>query len=450
MSTPGHIVHGTWRRPTGRQVEFNDLDFWVELARTLERGKFESIFFADIIGLYNAYEGGTDAFVEAGVGIPSNDPSALVSALAYATDHLGVAFTASVVQEHPFSFARRISTLDHLTKGRVAWNIVTNVLSNAARNFGFDDLTEHDERYRWADEYVDVAYKLWEGSWEDDALAVDRESGVYAHPDKVHKINHEGPRYKVEGPHLVSPSPQRSPFLFQAGASPAGRAFAARNAEAVFLLSASPEQVAADIADIRGQAAAAGRNPEDLVFFQGLQFVVASTDEEARHKAAELDTWIDSYAQLAHMAGVANVDFGGLELNTPLHDVKADGLQSIIDWVKAGVTDREATLEDLGRYLATSNRLTGSPQTIADELQHWHDAGIDGVLVMNNEIPGTYDDFVDYVVPELQKRGLSQTEYRPGTLRQRILGKGDHLADTHPASAYRGAFTTPGSLDIRN
>ncbi|MDQ1128268.1 NtaA/DmoA family FMN-dependent monooxygenase [Microbacterium sp. SORGH_AS_0888] len=350
QNTPGHVVHGTWRRLTGRQADANDLRLWVELARTLERGTFDAIFFADIIGLYNAHKGGTRKFIQSGVGIPANDPAALVSALAYATEHLGIAYTSSILQEHPFSFARRISTLDHLTQGRVAWNIVTNTLSNAARNFGYDDLTEHDERYRWADEYVDVVYKLWEGSWEDDALVIDRENGVFNDPDKVHRINHEGPRYRVEGPHLVSPSPQRSPFLFQAGASPAGRDFAARNAEAVFLTSANVETIAEDAADFRRRAAAYGRDGSDIKLFQGLQFVVASTDEEARRKAAEIDEWIDGEAQLAQMGGVAGVDFGDFELDSPIGEVKAEGMQSIIDWVNAGTKGREATVGDLGRF----------------------------------------------------------------------------------------------------
>jgi long-chain alkane monooxygenase len=210
MNTTGHIIQGTWRRPTAHQTDFNDLHHWVGLAQTLERGKFDAIFFADVVGLYAPYRGDERKYFEAGLQVPSNDPSVLASAIAYATEHLGIAFTASILQEHPFNFARRISTLDHASKGRIAWNIVTNYLPNASRNFGLDGLTAHDERYAWADEYVDVTYKLWEGSWEEDALLQNRETGIYADFDKVHKINHEGPRYQVEGPHLVSPSPQRT------------------------------------------------------------------------------------------------------------------------------------------------------------------------------------------------------------------------------------------------
>ncbi len=276
----------------------------------------------------------------------------LASAIAYATEHLGIAYTASILQEHPFNFARRVSTLDHASKGRVAWNIVTNYLPNASRNFGLEGLTKHDERYAWADEYVDVTYKLWEGSWEEDALVQDRESGIHAHYDKVHRINHEGPRYKVEGPHLVSPSPQRTPLLFQAGASEAGRSFAARNAEAVFIQAPTLEAAARDTGDIRSRAVAAGRQADDLKFFQGLYVVPASTEEEARRKAAELDEWIDYDAQLSHMSGAVGVDFGHDDLDTPVGEIRTEGVQSIVGWIHDLVTDRPATLRDVAHFTA--------------------------------------------------------------------------------------------------
>src|SRR4051794_5777247 len=314
MNTTGHIIQGTWRRPTARQADFNDLEHWVGLVRTLERARFDAIFFADVVGLYAPYRDDERKYFEAGLQVPSNDPSVLASALAYVTEHLGIAFTASILQEHPFNFARRISTLDHATRGRIAWNIVTNYLPNASRNFGLDGLTKHDERYAWADEYVDVTYKLWEGSWDEDALVQDRETGVHADYDKIHRIDHEGPRYRVQGPHLVSPSPQRTPLLFQAGASEAGRTFAAKNAEAVFIVAPNVEAAARDTADIRGRAVLRGRSPEDVKFFQGLHFVVGSTEEEAKRRSAELDEWIDQDAQLSHMSGAVGIDFGHEDL----------------------------------------------------------------------------------------------------------------------------------------
>ena len=440
MNTTSHIVQGTWRRPSARQADFNDLDHWVNLAKTLERGRFDAIFFADVVGVYPPHRGDQRKFFEAGIQVPSNDPSALVSALAYVTENLGIAYTSSVLQDHPFHFARRISTLDHLTKGRVAWNIVTNYLPNASRNFGLEGLTAHDDRYAWADEYVDVTYKLWEGSWDDDALVQDRESGLHADFDKVHTIDHVGPRYSVEGPHLVAPSPQRTPLLFQAGASEAGRTFAAKNAEAVFLQSATVEAAARDTADIRARAVQHGRSADDLKFFLGRSVVPASTEEEAKRKAAEIDEWIDYEGHLAHFAGSIGVDVGDADLDTPIGELETEGLQSALGWIKDLVPDRPATLRDAAHLLSTNGRIVGTPEQIADQFEKFQAAGIDGFNLMNVEIPGSYEDFIDHVTPVLQERGLAQREYTPGTLRNKLFGRGDRLPDTHPAARYRGAF----------
>jgi len=203
----------------------------VGLAKVLERGRFDFIVFADVIGLYGDYGGSYEKYVQAGLQIPSNDPSVIAPAIAYNTTDLGIATTSSVIREHPFNFARKMSTLDHASSGRIAWNIVTNAQANGARNFGYERLEEH-ERYRWADEYVDVTYKSWEGSWDDE-------------------VNHSGKRYQVEGPHLVAPSPQRTPVLFQAGSSSAERDFAARNAEAQFIISPGPDKARELIDDAR-------------------------------------------------------------------------------------------------------------------------------------------------------------------------------------------------------
>jgi FMN-dependent oxidoreductase (nitrilotriacetate monooxygenase family) len=441
MNTPSHIIQGTWRRPSARQTDFNDLDHWVNLAKTLERGKFDAIFFADVIGVYPPYGGDQRKYFEAGVQVPSNDPATLASALAYVTENLGIAFTSSVLQDHPFSFARRMSTLDHLTKGRVAWNIVTNYLPNASRNFGLPGLTDHDERYAWADEYVDVTYKLWEGSWEEGALLQNRETGVHADYDKVHTIDHVGPRYSVEGPHLVSPSPQRTPLLFQAGTSEVGRTFAAKNAEAVFLQSATLDAAARDTSDIRARAVTHGRRPEDIKFFLGRYVVPASTEEEAKRKAAEIDEWVDYDGQLSHFAGSIGVDFGGLDLDTPVGELETNGLKSAVGWISDLVTDRPATLRDVAHFLSTNGRIVGTPEQIADTFAQFQAAGIDGFNLINVEIPGTYEDFIDHVSPVLQKRGLQQSEYTSGTLRNKLFGRGDRLPETHPAAHYRAAFT---------
>ena len=223
MNCVSHIQHGLWVREESRQLDYTSLDPWVELSRLLERGCFDALFLADVVGVYDTYRGGPETSIREAMQIPVNDPAMLVPAMAHATEHLGFAFTSSVLQAQPFTFARTLSTLDHLTRGRIAWNIVTSYLPNAGANLGLGGLPAHNDRYDRGDEYLEVVYKLWEGSWEDDAVVADTERGVYADPRKIHSIDHVGAYYEVAGPHLCEPSPQRTPLLFQAGSSARGR-----------------------------------------------------------------------------------------------------------------------------------------------------------------------------------------------------------------------------------
>ena len=235
MNCVSHIQHGLWVRDDTRQREFNRIEPWIELARLLEKGGFDALFLADVIGAYDLYRGGPETAIQEAVQIPANDPMPLIPAMAMATEHLGFAFTSSVLQVPPFTFARQMSTLDHITGGRIAWNIVTSYLPNAGTNLGLGGLPLHDERYARAEEYLEVTYKLWEGSWEEGAVLCDIARGVYADPARIHPIDHAGAYYEVEGPHLSEPSPQRTPLLFQAGSSERGREFAATHAECVFM-----------------------------------------------------------------------------------------------------------------------------------------------------------------------------------------------------------------------
>ncbi|MET0745129.1 MAG: LLM class flavin-dependent oxidoreductase [Microvirga sp.] len=442
MNTASHIQHGLWRHPDARQADFNDVAVWIDLVRTLEDGLFDTIFFADVVGLYGPVGGDYEVNVREGLQIPSNDPSVLLSALAVNTEHLGLAFTSSILQTHPYEFARRISTLDHISKGRIAWNVVTTTQENAARNFGFDRLTEHDERYVWADEYMEVVYKLWEGSWDDDALFKDREGGVFSDHRKIHKINHVGHRYRVEGPHLPSPSPQRTPVLFQAGSSGAGRDFAARHAEGQFIVPPHPEAAAELIRSTRDLAVRHGRSAGDIKFFQGMSFVIGSTDEEARRREAELDAWLSPEAFLAHSnIGVAQDTGRPYPPEMLLRDIRTNGGQSHIEWLRKATPGREPTVGDLGRLVSRRHpRLVGSPETIADKLEAWQRAGIDGINLINWTIPGSYREFADHLLPTLQARGLAKREYRPGTLRHKLFGH-DRLDARHPAAGWRGAFS---------
>jgi FMN-dependent oxidoreductase (nitrilotriacetate monooxygenase family) len=442
MDTPSHIIHGLWRDPEGEQLRFNELDLWIDLARRLEAGGFDAVFFADVIGLYHDFRGGPDFHAELGLQIPSNDPMVIISALAAATEDIGLAFTFGVAQEPPFQFARQVSTLDHATKGRLAWNIVTGANANGWRNLGWEDLLGHDDRYRLADEYLEVLYKLWEGSWEDDALLADRASGLHADPSKIHKIDHVGEHYRVEGPHLVTPSPQRTPLLFQAGSSPVGRDFCARHAEAQFIQSPSPEDARKQISETRDLLEHHGRTRDGIKFFQGLSFVVGGTEEEALRKEAELEEKIDVDGMVAHMGGAIGVDLGGLDPDDPLDAVSTEGVQGILTWLRESAGGGNPTVRDVMHLMSRRTRVVGTAEQIADRLGDYRAAGVDGVNVVNATIPGSYQEFIDDVMPLLRERRLAADGYREGTLRQKLFGR-DRLSERHPAAGYRGAFSDP-------
>lgn len=442
MNTTSHILGGLWRHPEAQQHRFNELKLWTDLAKDLEAAKFDALFFADVVGLYGDYDGGWASHIEKGLQVPANDPLVLASALAATTEDIGIAVTSSVIQAHPFQFARQLSTLDHLSNGRVAWNIVTSVLENAHRNFGGAGLEGHDDRYEWAEEYVDVAYKLWEGSWIDGALLADK-SSIHADPAGVSKINHRGPRYSVDGPHLSAPSAQRTPFLFQAGSSPRGQQFAAKHAEATFLFSPNLEYIERTVTKLRDLEVAAGRSRGDVKAFAGVSFVVGSTEAEVKRNLAEQDEYLDVDALLSHTGGGFGIDFSGIPHDTLLSDLNltTEGAQGLLQAAHQIRSDGRVTLGDLARWRAKQQQITGTPEQIVDAIERYQDAGIDGLNIVNQTIPGSYHEFIDGVLPELRRRGLAQSEYAPGTLREKVFGRGARLEDTHPAAQYRGAFS---------
>ncbi len=435
MNCVSHIQQGLWIRDDTRQREFNSLDPWLELAKLLERGRFDALFLADVTGLYDIYRGGPETALREAMQVPVNDPMLLVPALATVTEHLGLAFTSSVYQAHPFTFARQLSTLDHMTGGRVAWNIVASYLPNSAANLGSDQLPSHEHRYDRADEYLDVCYKLWERSWEDDAVLADRATGVYADPAKVHAINHHGEHFDVAGPHLCEPSPQRTPLLFQAGSSERGREFCAKHAECAFVV-VPRKAVAGLTADIRARAESYGRRPGDIRFFQGLTPVVAGTETEAKAKADELAEQVSPEAGLAHLSGATGVDLGSVDLDQRLDRIDFEGVQGLVKRLIDSAPPGTRTLRDLARANMVGQFTVGSVEQMADTMQSWFDAGIDGFNLVYTTTPGSFVDFIDGVVPILQDRGLTQTEYAPGPLRQKLFGQ-PRLPERHPGAAHR-------------
>ena len=251
MNCVGHQNPGMWSHPDDQTHRYKDNDYWIELAQLLERGGFDCLFIADVLGFYDVYGGSRDTALRTAAQAPVGDPAIPVSAMAAVTERLGFGVTKSLTYELPYSFAKTMTTLDHITKGRVAWNIVTSYQASAAENLGLDNQIPHDERYNVADEFMEVCYKLWEGSWEDDAVVMDKEKRVFTDPSKVHNINHEGKYFKVPGAHLGEPSPQRTPFLFQAGTSKAGMAFSGKHSEAVFVIGTSPEELRPTVDKVR-------------------------------------------------------------------------------------------------------------------------------------------------------------------------------------------------------
>jgi len=425
MNTVSHQSPGLWTHPRDNSHRYKDPDHWTELAQLLERGRFDAIFLADVLGVYDVFEGSPSAAIRHGVQVPLNDPLALVPLMAQATTHLGFGVTCALTYEHPYTFARRISTLDHLTRGRIGWNIVTGYLDSAARNLGLTQQLSHDERYDLADEYMEVVHKLWEESWEDGAVVNDKERGVYADPSRIHPINHEGKYYKVPGFHLCEPSPQRTPLLYQAGTSPRGTAFAAKHAECTFVSGPSKKVVKKYADDLRAAVRAAGRDGDALKIYAQALIITAPTAAEAHAKHEEYKRHIDIEAALALLSGWTGVDFSRFPLDATIEYIDSDAGRSALASFSQADPERRWTVREAAQFIGLGGRgpvLVGDPSQIADQLEGWQDdTGIDGFNLAFAIAHESMRDVVDLIVPELQRRGRYRTEYAPGTLREKVF-----------------------------
>ncbi|MDD1507589.1 LLM class flavin-dependent oxidoreductase [Pseudomonas sp. CNPSo 3701] len=435
MNCVGHIHHGLWTHPDDQSVNFNQLSYWTDLAQLLERGLFDGLFIADILGVYDVYQNGIDLPLQEAIQLPVNDPLLLVSAMAGVTQHLGFGVTANLSYEAPYTFARRLSTLDHLSNGRIGWNIVTGYLESAAKAMGLSQQVEHDRRYDQADEYLEVLYKLLEGSWQDDAVLADRERRIYAQPGKVHKVRHHGEFYQVEGYHLSQPSPQRTPLLFQAGSSARGSRFAGQHAECVFIGGNGFDAVRAQVEQVRASAVTAGRKGDAIKVFMGIAVIVAPTEAEARDKHAGYLRYASPEAGIAHFSSSTGIDLAAFGLDEPILERKTNAIESVVKtftgWTKRRLLEQHALG---GRYPV----LIGSPGQVADQLIEWIDAtGLDGFNLTRIVTPQSYADFIDLVIPELQQRGRYKTAYADGALRHKLFGQGPRLPADHPAAAWR-------------
>ena len=442
MASPSHNNYGLWRLPENQKRRFRDVAFWQETARACEAALFDSLFIADVLGISAAHAGSQDLALREGIHVPELDPAVVAAAVIPATTHLGIAVTQSCTYEHPFALARRMASLDQLSGGRIGWNIVMSYHPNANENFGFDPahLTS-EERYDRAEDFMDVAYKLFEQSWEDGAVVADAEGGIYADPAKVHRIDHTGPHYRCSGPSLVDPSPQRTPLLFQAGMSDRGRKFAAKHAEVVFVLNRNDESMHAVIRDLREQAAAFGRGPSELKIVPQVNIIVGETSAEARAKLDRYQSFTRAEGYLAHEFGRGFDPFAFPRSMRVTDALEAAG-QARAD---SGAYGRQPDLT-IGELIDAAADLSnerffvcGDAATVADKVEEWADTfGLDGFNLRNYSHPHTVRDFGEHVVPELQRRGRYRLAYEGQTLREHVFGAGrSRLAPTHPAAAYR-------------
>jgi FMN-dependent oxidoreductase (nitrilotriacetate monooxygenase family) len=442
MSTVSHGNFGMWRHPDDRTSSYTDLQYWVDLAKTLDDGGFDALFIADAVGQLDVHGGDATAALTRAVQTPVTDPLLAVSAMAAATKRLGFGVTVSTTYESPYLLARKFSTLDHLTGGRIGWNVVTSLLDSAAPNIiDRDRQIPHDERYAMAQEFLEVTYKLWEGSWESDAVVRDRVRGIYTDATKVHGIGHEGTYFSVPGAHLVEPSPQRTPVLFQAGTSPAGREFASRNAELVFASDPRPEVLRRNVEDIRRRAVGHGRKPEAIKFLTSIEIVVDETDPAARAKERELSRYHDLEGGLVLLSALSGVDWADHGVDRPIEQFDTDASRSILPAVADADVRHRITLRDyVGGLGGFGGQLfVGSARTVADQLEAYAlRTGVDGFNIAYHVTPGSFIDVADHLIPELRRRGRGAGGDHRATLRQRLFPSGGALLpEDHPGAAYR-------------
>lgn len=375
-----------------------------------------------------------------------------ISAMAAVTKRLAFAITASTSFEPPFLLAKRFSTLDHLTDGRFGWNIVTSWKKAAFKAIGLDSPIEHDERYAQADEYLRVLYKLWQGSWADDWLSEDKENDAYADPDKIRTIKHEGKYFHLESRHIVDPSPQRTPFLFQAGTSAAGSSFAATHAEAIFVSSHSPVVLKPKVAKIRELAQEKGRDPRSIKVFATFTPILGRTEEEAQEKYAEANKHASIIGGLVLFSGWTGIDISRLPIDKDITAEDSLEAHKVTSMMSAFTTTSQDVPRWTPRVVAEKASIgglgplaVGTPARVADEMERWiNEADLDGFNIAYVTTPGTFEDVVELLIPELQQRGLYPTDLEDGlTAREKVYGKGqsklreDHLGSKYNYSVYQ-------------
>jgi FMN-dependent oxidoreductase (nitrilotriacetate monooxygenase family) len=416
---PTTIHTGAWRYPGAFPDANFNLQHLVRFAQTLERGKFDAFFMADHLAVLNM----PVAALKRSHTVTSFDPLTLLPALSMVTQNLGLVATASTTFEPAYMIARRFASLDHISGGRAGWNVVTTSNPDAALNFGLDEHMAHDERYARAREFVDVVTGLWD-SWADDAIIRDVETGIFFDPEKLHVLGHKGKYLSVRGPLNIARPIQGWPVIVQAGASDPGRQLAAETAEAIFAASASLAEGQRFYADVKGRAAAAGRNPEHLKILPAAFVVIGRSQQEAEDKRARLDSLVDYDSAIASLSILLGTDAAKFDPDGPLPEIpETNASKSARERVvevarRSGMTVRQLA-QRAGGYSGLA--FVGTAKTIADQMEEWlTGGGSDGFNIMFSHLPEGLDDFVNEVVPELQRREIFRREYQGRTLRENL------------------------------
>ena len=420
------VYAGSWRHPA-TEHGFLSQRYYQKLGRTLEDGCFDMMFFDDRLAMPGIYGGSVADAVRLGARPVKLDLSVVLGVVAGATEHIGLGATYSTTYYSPFHVARTFATLDHLSGGRAAWNVVTSVNDSEAQNYGVREQLDHDARYDRADEFLQATTGLWD-SWEDDALVLDRVNGYFADPDKVHELNHEGAWFSVRGPLTVPRSPQGRPVLLQAGSSGRGRDFAARWAELIFSGDPDVDIARAHYKDQKERVAAAGRDPESVKMLPMVYTVVGESRAQAEDREQLfLHELVDPQASLTLLSELMNYDFSGMALDAPITDdliASVSGIRGLVQNIRQHIGGQTVTLADLANHRATllqGPRFVGTGTVVADQMEEWLTGdACDGFVIAATHTPGAYEDVVRLVVPELQRRGVFRDRYRGETLRDNL------------------------------
>jgi len=424
MTGPSCHHHGSWRHPETDVEDLLSPERYEHIGRVLEAGKFDGLFFADILGLYDYYNNSYDTLLRCGGQMSLLDPMLLLPIIARVTEHLGLGVTFSSSFYPPYHLARTIASLDHLSHGRAAWNVVASTGGLEARNFGQDEMLGRTARYDRADEVLEACCALW-NSWDEGALLFDKTGGRFADPSKVHYAHYEGKYVKTRGPLTVPRSPQGRPVIMQAGSSDRGRAFGARWGEIIFTLQHAKADMQAFYNDIKTRMAGYGRPPEDCVIMPSIDVVIGETESIAQERAAYVNDLVDPQIGMAQISGHIGVDLSHFPIDQPLADIKLEeGSRGSFEVILQGTKSEGLTLGEAAKRFATSElcpQLVGTAEMVADQLTDLFESyACDGFVLTPTVFPGMFEQFCKSVVPILQKRGVFRKEYAGKTLRENL------------------------------